>query len=181
MSWPEVPAGPTSGPASPLPPPCWDAAWCWLQLTDLDGRVRAEALLKLLHQGLHWLLRRLSRRYRVGNGAEVRAWPTLSLWRIGLGSPHPLCLELPPRPSDDAGVMETRRDESAILHIYWCDTYSVFKGTAPMPLRYDGEHHPWFKESTLGRTHIQALPTQCNTPVIGEYRVMGEGRSAHPP
>ena len=88
-SWPEVPGGPTSGPASPLPPPCWDAAWCWLQLTDLDGLVRAEALLELLHQGLHWLLRRLSRRYRVGNGAKVRAWPTLSLWRIGLWSPHP--------------------------------------------------------------------------------------------
>lgn len=75
MSWQEVLGGPTSRLAPPPPLPCRGAAWGWLQLTDLDGRVSAETLLELLHQGLHCLLRRLSCCYRVSNGAEVRVWP----------------------------------------------------------------------------------------------------------
>ena len=39
------------------------------------------------------------------------------------------------------------------------------------------------KNPQLGRTHIEALPTPCNTPVIGEYSVLQEhqeGRLTHP-
>lgn len=54
-----------------------------------------------------------------------------------------------------------------------------------MPLRYDGETIHDSRNPQLGRTHVQALPIQCNTPVIGEYRVMGElehqeGQLTHP-
>ena len=81
-------------------------------------------------------------------GLKLGLGPPSGPGELGLGPPPSVCLELPPRPSDDAGVTEARRDESDTLHTYWCNTYCVFKGTAPMPLRYDGEHHPQFKEST---------------------------------
>lgn len=49
-------AQPTSGPAAAFPSPYGRAAQRGLELPDLDGRVGAEALLELLHQGLHRLL-----------------------------------------------------------------------------------------------------------------------------
>jgi hypothetical protein len=72
----EVPGGPTSRLAPSLPLPCWCTAWGWLQLADLDGRVSAETLLELLHQGLHCLLCCFGCCYRVAMGL-----------RLGLGSP----------------------------------------------------------------------------------------------
>lgn len=51
-------------------------------------------------------------------GLKLGLGPPSVSGELGSGPPTPMCLELPPRPSDDAGVMETRRDESAILHIY---------------------------------------------------------------
>lgn len=56
---PVAAAPPTSGPAAAFPSPHGRAAQRGLELPDLDGRVGAEALLELLHQGLHRLLRHL--------------------------------------------------------------------------------------------------------------------------
>lgn len=77
-SWPDAPGRPTSRLAPPLPLPCRCAAQGWLQLTDLDGRVSAETLLELLHQGLHCLLSRLSCCYKVAMGLRLGLEPTLS-------------------------------------------------------------------------------------------------------
>lgn len=62
---------PTSGPAAAFPSAHGGAAQRGLQLPDLDGRVGAEALLELLHQGLHRLLRHLGS-CNTSTGAVVR-------------------------------------------------------------------------------------------------------------
>lgn len=77
-SWPDVPGGPTSRLAPPLPLSCRRAAQGWLQLTDLDGRVSAETLLELLHQGLHCLLSHLSCCYKVAMELRLGLEPILS-------------------------------------------------------------------------------------------------------
>lgn len=125
--WQVVLGGPTSRLAPPLPFPCRGPARGWLQLTDLDGRVSAETLLELLHQGLHCLLRRLSCCYRVGNGAEVRARPTPSPWRTGPG--HPESLELPPQPTM---IKKPQMPGSVGLLTYAFNTHHV-PGSAPSP------------------------------------------------
>lgn len=62
---------PTSGPAAAFPSAHGGAAQRGLQLPDLDGCVGAEALLELLHQGLHRLLRHLGS-CNTSTGAVVR-------------------------------------------------------------------------------------------------------------
>lgn len=66
---------PTSGPAPAFASPHRGAAQRGLELTDLDGRVGAEALLELLHQGLHRLLRHLGS-CNTNKGTVVRRCPS---------------------------------------------------------------------------------------------------------
>ena len=51
-------------------------------------------------------------------GLKLGLGPPSGPEELGLGPPPPVCLEIPPRPSDDAGVTETRRDESDTLNTY---------------------------------------------------------------
>lgn len=62
---------PTSGPAPAFPSPHRRAAQRGLELPDLNRRVGAEALLELLHQGLHRLLRHFGS-CNSGKGTAVR-------------------------------------------------------------------------------------------------------------
>lgn len=66
---------PTSGPAPAFASPHGGAAQRGLELTDLDGRVGAETLLELLHQGLHRLLRHLGS-CNTNKGTVVRRCPS---------------------------------------------------------------------------------------------------------
>lgn len=83
---------PTSGPAPAFASPHGGAAQRGLELADLDGRVGAEALLELLHQGLHRLLRHLGS-CNTGKGTAVRRCPSARSptgTAPFLGEPEPL-------------------------------------------------------------------------------------------
>lgn len=168
---------PTSGPAPAFASPHGGAAQRGLELADLDGRVGAEALLELLHQGLHRLLRHLGS-CNTSKGIMVRRCPSvpsptgtaLSSGSLSPSGQHgtPACQvsqRAPPNPSQKHRNKQRRSLRK--LHFLSCCFTAL--SIIPCPFLHSEALSQGFK---AGRTPLAATRSPHPNPRLSSFWVL---------